>query len=237
MRVVGIGSVRGAPGVTTTSMLVAGTLPGSVALVEADLAGGAIAVRYGLGREPGLTTLAAAGPVDGDGWRAHAQDAGGVAVLVGPDSPDSARALWRRAGDRLGRNLTASDATVVVDLGRVSDDLPLRDEMSLLVVLVRPVAEHLVTLSHRLPALRRQVRQVGVVLVGDGNYRPADVADPLGVDVLGVLPHDARAAEALCGDGRSVNLTRSRLFRATSAVAATIEAAVAPSDAPVGSVP
>ena len=61
---------------------------------------------------------------------------------------------------------------------------------TLLVLLVRPVAEHLVTLSHRLPTLRGQAQrlQVGVVLVGDGPYRPVDVAGPLGVDVLGDLP-------------------------------------------------
>ena len=43
--------------------------------------------------------------------------AGGVAVLVGPDSPDSAGSLWRRAGDRLAAVLDASDAYVVADVG------------------------------------------------------------------------------------------------------------------------
>jgi len=230
MNVIGMGSVRGAPGVTTSAMLVAGAMSGSIALVEADLAGGVIAVRYGLGREPGLTTLAATGPLEPAGWREHAQDAGGLAVLVGPDSPDSARSLWRRAGDRLGRNLTNSDATVVADLGRLNDELPLSDHLTALVILVRPVAEHLVTLSHRLPVLRQQMPHIGVLLVGEGIYGPADIAGPLGVDVLGVLPHDPRAAEALSGDGRGMNLSRSRLFRSISGVASAIHAAATPID-------
>jgi hypothetical protein len=230
MNMVGMGSVRGAPGVTTSAMLVAGAMAGSIALVEADLAGGVIAVRYGLGREPGLTTLAASGPLEPSGWREYAQDAGGVAVLVGPDSPDSARSLWRRAGDRLGQNLTDSDAMVIADLGRLPDELPLHDQMTVLVILVRPVAEHLVTLAHRLPTLRQQVPHIGVLLVGEGSYGPADIAGPLGVDVLGVLPHDPRAAEALSGDGPAMNLSRSRLFRSASGVAATIQAAATPID-------
>ena len=48
MTTVALTSVRGAPGVTTTSLLLASVLKGSV-LVEADLTGGVVAVRP---REP-----------------------------------------------------------------------------------------------------------------------------------------------------------------------------------------
>ena len=221
MTVIGIGSVRGAPGVTTTSILLAGAL-GDAALVEADLAGGTIAARYGLGREPGLTTLAASVPLAPDDWRNHAQDAGGVDTITGPDAPASARGLWRRAGTQLGAALTGSDTTVVADLGRIDDDTPLIDEVVLLVVLVQPVTEHLVTLSHHLPALRPRGEQIGVVLVGDGAYRPADVAGPLEIDVLGALPHDQRAAETLRGGGSAVRLARSRLVRSAVGLAGAI---------------
>jgi hypothetical protein len=236
MKVVAFGSVRGAPGVTTTATLIAGALPDPAVLVEADLSGSVMAVRYELGREPGLTTLAASGSLEPDGWREHAQDAGGVPVLVGPDSPANARSLWRRAGSSLGQTLTSSDATVVADLGRLDDEVPLLDRAALLVLLVRPVAEHLVTLSHRLPMLRGQAQrvQVAVVLVGEGSYRPVDVAGPLGVDVLGVLPHDPRAADALSGGGTGLTLARSRLFRAATGVAATIHSAIGTYDEPIG---
>jgi hypothetical protein len=117
MTTVALTSVRGAPGVTTTSLLLASVLEGAV-LVEADLKGGVVAVRYQLGREPGLTTLAAANPHDTDGWRDHAQDAGGVPVLVGPDAPDAAESLWRSAGDRLALIVGRVDPWVMVDAGR-----------------------------------------------------------------------------------------------------------------------
>ena len=117
MTTVALTSVRGAPGVTTTSLLLASVLEGAV-LVEADLTGGVVAVRYQLGREPGLTTLAAANPHDTEGWREHAQDAGGVPVLVGPDAPDAAESLWRSAGDRLALIVGRVDPWVMVDAGR-----------------------------------------------------------------------------------------------------------------------
>ena len=96
MTTVALTSVRGAPGVTTTSLLLASVLEGAV-LVEADLTGGVVAVRYQLGREPGLTTLAAANPHDTEGWREHAQDAGGVPVLVEGHADESGSPAELRA--------------------------------------------------------------------------------------------------------------------------------------------
>lgn len=226
MTLVGVTSVRGAPGVTTTSLLLASALPQPALLVEGDLAGGVLAVRYGLGREPGLTTLAASSGMDPETWRDHAQDAGGVGVLVGPDNPDHARSLWQRAGGRIARALESGSATCVVDLGRVSDNLPCSGDLALLVVLVRPVADHLVTLSHQISGLRRHARRVAVVLVGDGDYRAGDVSDSLGVEVVGALPSDVRTAEAMCGRGRAPNLTRSPLYRSVAAVADAVDGVV-----------
>lgn len=233
MSLVLVSSVRGAPGVTTTCLLLAGCLDGAV-LAEADLAGGVLAVRYQLGREPGLTTLAGAGPIEPDGWRDHTQLAGGVTVLVGPDAPNSSESMWQRAGGHLGAVLTGIDAPVVVDAGRLSDRTPLVGTAALVVVVVRPIAEHLVALAHRLSALRQTALAggVGVVLVGEGPYRAADVAGPLEVEVLGTLPEDHRAAEVLRGGGRSSVLRRSRLARAvvpmTAAITGRVDGLVVP---------
>ncbi len=231
MRLVGVGSVRGAPGVTTVSLLLASALAEPAVCIEADLAGGVLATRYGLGREPGLTTLAASRSFEPDEWRDHAQDAGGVPVLVGPDAPESARALWRRATKPIARTLDASNATGVADLGRLGETVPLHADLALLVVLVRPVAEHLVTLAQQLPLLRSFETPVAVALVGDGTYRTADIAEPLEVTVLGDLPHDHRAAEALAGTGRSTNITRSRLYRSSAAIAAAVDRVLASASA------
>lgn len=217
MRVVTLASVRGAPGVTTTSLLLASTYDDAV-VVEADLDGGVLAVRYGLGREPGLTTLAAAGASESGTWRAHAQDAGGVPVLVGPDAPAPTASLWRAAGERITQSLSVAEGVAVVDAGRLRSPVPLVTASHLLLLLVRPVAEQLVALSHVLPAARQTIRgEIAAVLVGEGPYRAADVEDSLAVAVMGELPSDP-AAEILRDGGSGARLARSRLARSVNAL-------------------
>lgn len=232
MTVVLVGSVRGAPGVTSAALLLAGWLDDS-AVAEADLDGGVIAVRYGLGREPGLTTLAAGHTIDPEDWRKHTQDAGGVPVLVGPDAPDRMAMLWSRAGRRVGTSLAESRATVVVDAGRlrpggVTSDLHAVSALTLL--LVRPVPDDLVGLAHRLPALPGRV---GLVLVGSGAYTTSDVRAEFGVDVLGTLPDDRRAAVMLTDGGmRAGGLARTPVARAMHTVADAVVSRVGQSHRP-----
>ena len=217
MKIVSLASVRGAPGVTTTALLLASTFTDGV-VVEADLDGGVLAVRYGLGREPGLTTFAAAAQ---EGWRAHAQDAGGVPVLVGPDAPGASASLWRTAGERITQKLGAADGIAVVDAGRLRSPVPIVSASDLVAVLVCPIAEQLIGLSHLLPTLRQAIRgQVTAVLVGDGPYNAAEVERSLAVTVVGELPDDRDAAEALRNGGSRARLTRSRLARSVTALGA-----------------
>lgn len=217
MKIVSLASVRGAPGVTTTTLLLASTFTDGV-VVEADLAGGVLAVRYGLGREPGLTTFAASAQ---GGWRAHAQDAGGVPVLVGPDAPGASASLWRTAGERITQKLVAADGIAVVDAGRLRSPVPIVSASDLVAVLVCPIADQLVGLSHLLPTLRQAIRgQVTAVLVGEGPYNAADVERSLAVTVVGELPDDRDAAEALRNGGSRARLTRSRLARSVTALGA-----------------
>lgn len=226
MKIVTFASVRGAPGVTTTALLLASTFT-DAAVVEADLDGGVLAARYRLGREPGLTTFAASGG-DGHDWRAHAQDVGGVPVLVGPDAPAASDSLWRSAGERITDKLVAADGVAVVDAGRLRSMVPVVTASDLLVVLVRPIAEQLVALTHLLPTLHHSIRgRMAVVLVGDGPYRAADVEGPLDVAVLGELPDDGPAAEALRnGTATRARLARSRLARAVTALGAEVRTAL-----------
>ncbi len=227
MKIVTLASLRGAPGVTTTSILLASTLP-DAAVVEADLDGGVLAVRYGLSREPGLTTFAATSGEDRHNWRAHAQDAGGVAVLVGPDAPTACGSLWHTAGARLTYQLADADGVAVVDAGRLRSDIPVVTASDLLMLLVCPIAEQLVALTHVLPTLHQKIRgQVAVVLVGAGPYRPADIEGPLGVTVLAALPDDRDAAEAMRnGTASRARLARSQLARAVTALGAAVTSTV-----------
>jgi MinD-like ATPase involved in chromosome partitioning or flagellar assembly len=216
MSIVTLASVHGAPGVTTTALLLASMLPDAVSL-EADLEGGVLAVRYGLGREPGLTTLAAAGQSGASAWRAHAQSAGGVPVLVGPDSPTSTAALWRSAGERITQGLRDADATVVVDAGRLRDPVAIVAASDLVVMLVHPVAEQVVALGHALPTVRNGVRgRVAAALVGDGPYKAADVEETLSITVLAEIAEDRAAAEMMRNGGSKSRLVRSRLARSVT---------------------
>lgn len=225
MSVVAFCSVRGAPGVTTTSLLVASGIRDAV-VVEADLSGGALAIRYDLGREPGLTTLAATRPGEPSAWRDHAQGAGGVAVLVGPDDPASGAGLWRTAGGRLADIIKRSDAgAAVVDLGRLTSHTPLLAVADLAVIVVRPTAEHLVTLTHHLASLREHAgsAQICALLVGDGPYRESGVNRALGVSVIGHLPDDRRATTHIeQGRGSAASFARSGLARAASNLSDTV---------------
>ncbi len=227
MKVVTLASVRGAPGATTTGLLLASMFD-HAAVVEADLDGGVLAVRYNLGREPGLTTFAASGPEDPDGWRAHAQDAGGVPVLVGPDAPAASASLWRTAGERITHKLLAADGVAVVDAGRLRSPVPIVTASDLLAVMVCPVAEQLVALSHHLATLGQAIRgQVAIVLVGDGPYSATDIERSLDLTVLGELPDDRDTAEALRDGGVSrARIARSRLARAVAALATDVCAAL-----------
>lgn len=220
MKIIALGSVRGAPGVTTATMLLAALIEEDVVVVEGDLSGGVLATRYELGREPGLTTFAAAGRAGPHQWRNHAQNAGGVAVIVGPDSPDSAHALWRRAGDQIAGTLANLDTPVIVDMGRLGVTAPILDHAALLLLLVRPVAEDLVTLSHRVRSLSQQypALRVGAVVVGDGPYRSRELDHDLDVDVLGSFPDDRRAAAILQDGGSARALARSRLARSVQSL-------------------
>lgn len=214
-----IGSVRGGSGATTTSLLVARCLADAL-VVEADPHGGTIATTFGLGREPGLTTFASRAPSPSL-WRSHAQAAGGVPVLVGPDSPTAASALWRGAGDRLERNLSASEVgTTILDAGRIDVLAPLLARADLVVLLVRPVAEELVTLTHVLPPLveSEPKGRVALVAVGEGPYALSEVG--LGTEVIAQLPQDPIGAAALLG-GHRRRAVRCPLGRAIAGLADT----------------
>jgi hypothetical protein len=227
--IIALAGARGGPGVTTASLLLAAALPGGV-LIEADPSGGVLAARYELGREPGLTTYLAevrsAGP-GGVDWRAHAQSAGGVPTIVGPDRPEAAYALWAQAGDRAGLAVRSMGTTVVADLGRLGSLVPLGGCIDLVLLVVRGTREQLVTASHRVTALRGAASQVGAVVIGSGAYGPEEVRDALGVDVVASLPEDAAAATAFEGTGGSARgLARSRLVRSSHELASTAWSAI-----------
>lgn len=218
------GSARGAPGVTTTALAVAACVAGAV-VVEADVDGGVLAVRYGLGRDPGVATLAGVrAELSSELVRSHAQPLpGGLPVLVGPESPARADLLWQGAGSRLAVGLASlADTTVVVDAGRLgprSAGRLLAPAASVVAVVCRPDRSELIPAAHRVRELGDVAPTVGLVLVGERPHAPEEVERQLGCRVLGVVADDRRSAEGL-GQGMSARaLARSPLARSARSLA------------------
>jgi MinD-like ATPase involved in chromosome partitioning or flagellar assembly len=221
MALVCVTSVRAAPGASTLAVLASACWPRPVALLEADPSGGALAVRYRLGRTPGLAGLAAAvrnqdAPVDVL-W-AHAQMLpGDLPVIVAPESGEVTTRILRDAAPALAdwcRNL--DDVDVIVDCGRIGiQDVtwPFCVRSDELLVVTRPRAEELYPVAHRLRALGDDVRSAGIVLVGERPHSPAEIAEQLGLEIRGVVADDARAAGVLTFGGSSRGLRRSPLVR------------------------
>jgi hypothetical protein len=101
-------------------------------------------------------------------------------------------------GPLLGR-LGELEADVLVDCGRLdpgSPALSLWEAADTAVLVARPRLADLQALASWLEG-RPGGRAVGLVTVGDGPYPDGEIAEALGLEVLGRLPWDPDAAEAL----------------------------------------
>ncbi len=229
MGVVALGSVRSCA-VTTLTLALAATWPKErrVLLVELDPAGGTMAAASGWPPEPSLVSLAAAARRSFDPglvWE-HCQElAGGAAVLAGPASADQARsALGMLAG--LAGHLGTLDADVLVDCGRLDPSVPgagVFEGADRVVLAARPRLADLHALAIWSEANPFDSGRVALVLVGDGPYPDAEIAEALGVEVLARLPWDPEAAGALVSVPASARELRlSPLVRAARSLAARL---------------
>ena len=222
-------SAKGSPGVTLTALgfaaarAAAGT---STLLLEADPSGGSLAIRYQLGRQPGLITLAAASRhgLNRNEITGHAQEIpGGLAAIVAPERHDRTAAILRADGIRLGRFFAdLPDVEIVADCGRLDSETVtsgLPSEADVLYLLARPVAEEIQPAAALAATARDSGLTVAWVLIGDKPHDPAEVAEVTRTPVAAVLPDDGRAAAAMA-DGRAEGRgRRSRLARAIAAFA------------------
>ena len=241
MGVVALGSVRSCA-VTTLALALAATWPRDrrVLLVELDPAGGTLAAASGWPPEPSLVSLAAAArrSYDPDLVWEHCQElAGGAAVLAGPASADQARsALGMLAG--LAGHLGTLDADVLVDCGRLDpgpSGVGVFDGADRVVLAARPRLADLHALATWREASPFDSGRVGLVLVGDGPYPDAEIAEALGVEVLARLPWDPEAAGALVSVPASARELRlSPLVRAARSLAGRLAKELAGAPQAVG---
>jgi len=230
-----LASAKGAPGVTVTSLALAAVWPRPVLVAECDPAGGDLAPRWGLPPAPSMLTLAAAARrrLDaGELWR-HTQrlpgsdDAGRASVLLGPPAAEQALALgslWGALGPALAG---LPEADVLADCGRLLPGAPsgqLLGHADLVLLVARPSAEGIAHARTRLLALQEAGLPVGLVLVGQRPYGPAEVREAL--DAAGLRPSlvaavadDPRAAGMLAGEpGSPRRLATSLLIRSARAL-------------------
>lgn len=224
MTAIALGSVKGAPGVTTTLLAMTAVWPADRTLVvtELDPDGGVLAARRRLGFEPGLVTAVAALLRGAGTVRDHIQPLGdSVGVLVAPSTAEQVRASVEAAGDALWPALAAGDDDVLVDCGRLrpsSPALAVASRADTLLLLLRPRLEDVAQVRDRIPALHRSRLEPRLVLVDDGPYRTDEVVHALGAPVVARLPMDRRTADALNGVTAQRRLTRSRLLRGVRAM-------------------
>jgi hypothetical protein len=228
MTSIALASVKGAPGVTTAVLALAATWPATrgVVVAELDPDGGVIAARRELRLEPGLVTLAAALRRGGDSLDDHTQAVGArIRAIVTPPSAEQTRAALAVAGDRLWRAFDTSPDDLLVDCGRLTATSPvlaLARRAAATLLLARPRLEDVALLRERLPTLRREGVEPGVVLVGDGPYAPDEVAAAVGLPITAVLPADRRSASALETCSAGTPSPRAPLLRGARALGATL---------------
>ncbi len=232
MSLVVLGSLKGAPGVSTLVATMAYKWPAHrrLAVIEADADGGVFAARFGLHPEtPSLVSFAASSRHGIDPecfWESCQKLPEGPKVMVVPSGGRSThRSLLQVDFSELEACLTGAD--LLVDAGRLRGEGPsqrLCEQAGLLIVVVRPIFEHLALLLHRAPEMIRHTN-LGVVIVGEGPYPAEEIDEALShstgrrVSVLGTVAWDPRGAEGLKTEtGRTRTLRRSTLARTVKPV-------------------
>jgi hypothetical protein len=231
-------SAKGAPGVTTSALLLTVLLPGTV-LVEADPAGGDLRSALNdpaaapLRADVGLVSLLAAhrtasGPAD-RGLLAHAQALpGGLPLLVAPGSPAQADAL-APSWPQLAATVRAHPGLVLLDLGRLPHPASwqLVDACVMTIVVSRPSVPAVAHTRDLLTVLRARRVVAGLLVIGSEREqrevtealsgaadRSGDGGAGTGPAWVGRLPHDSEAAAQLLAGTWGRRLDRSPLLAA-----------------------
>jgi hypothetical protein len=229
----------GTTGCTTTCLALAAATPDVLRpmVVELDPSGGDIAAWAEVGEQPGWSTAVAAGDRSLAGLVPHVQRLpSGVLILVAPSRPAEATVVVREASARFVPLLAGmSDSVVFADFGRVTTEIPHVVAHATVTVVVRQhVLSAAVTVGRidKATALVARLRDQGIsvvtVVVGDGPYRPAEIAAHLGVELVGVLPDDPTGAITVLKPP-----ARSALARTAGPVAAALVSLVETPDVPV----
>jgi hypothetical protein len=175
--------------VTSWSLLLAAAWPRGDrerVVLEADLDGGVLGARYGLGVDPGAVSLIAALRYNREDVpvREHGRRIGdGVWAVPGPEVAEQARTVWASTADAMAARLTADKRVWLVDAGRVlptSETFPLVSSSQIVVLVCRSGPEDLVQVPPRVAALGSHGAPVGVLVVGQVPYSTGELHEFFG---------------------------------------------------------
>ncbi len=220
--ILALAGTKGAPGTTTAAfgLAAATAAQGQPAIfVEADPDGGEAALRLGISRHPGLASLATVGRhgLSPEMLRGAAQALGeGLGVVVAPSAPHQVRACLDQLGPSFSAALSElaerSGALVVIDGGRWRQDAAVLGPAPEIVV-VSPTLEGVDGAAGRLAGVDAAHRPRWLLVVGEGPHDPPELADHLGLELLGALGSDGAGAEALWAGRGEPRALRSPLGR------------------------
>ncbi len=239
--IVAVASRKASPGATTLASLLAWNWPDQRQrrlLLEADPSGGSLAARWhashGITLDPGLIDLSAAqGRLDEDSLGHLSQPLSDqLRIVTAPPVPHQTTAALSGLGDRGAATLAAlPDLTVFADLGRLTTSSPsmaFARRAVLTILVCRPTLDEAQILGPAVAELGGAGCTLGLVCVGSSPYDPAEVAERIGLPLVGVVADDPDAAASINRDGFAArSLRRSRLARTSADVASAVHARVA----------
>ncbi|WP_338672601.1 hypothetical protein V1460_06135 [Streptomyces sp. SCSIO 30461] len=209
-RLVVVGSVAGAPGVTTTALAAAAAWPSDAdggvrpVVVEADVSGGDLMIRFGLPATPSLLDVAAAAgqPHSGSLLGAVNEIPFRTRVVAAVPGRGPCREAVRLLAGGVGRQVLLGDShdrgTVLLDVGRLTEDVePLLAAADRLVLVSRGGAESLTHVSAGGFATEAGAGRVTLVVVGPCPYPAEEIVGTLGIPRLFFLPWDTKSVAAM----------------------------------------
>lgn len=243
-----VSSIRGRVGVSSWTLLLGGAWPSGAdrVVVEADVAGGTAAARYGLTPDPGISSLlfdCRLRPESGvDPARHGRRLADGFWCVPGPESTEQAWPIWNAGAEALAGLLADDERVWLLDCGRLIPSGPIGPlvrSADAHVVVADRTDETMVAIPDRIGSLAGSGRVV-IALTGRGGRSAREVRAFTGCESVWELPNSRRLAE-LAADGlRSGPRQRSKVWRTAAVLAAELaEGDVGstdrPSDRPAGS--
>ncbi|WP_234384677.1 hypothetical protein [Streptomyces sp. MMG1121] len=209
-RLIVVGSVTGAPGVTTTVLALAAVWPSEAdggvrpVLVEADSSGGDLMIRFGLPSAPSLLDVAAAArqPYPGSLLGAASELPCRVRAVVAVPGRGPCREAVRLLAGEAGRRVLLGDehdrGTVLLDVGRLGEDVePLLEAADRIVLVARGGAEPLTHVSAYGVDAYASAGRVSLAVIGPCPYPPEEIAHTLGIESVVFLPWDIKSVAAM----------------------------------------